>query len=146
MIIPDVNVLVIAHRRDASRHERMLGWLEAAVNGANPIGVPSIVLSGFIRIVTHPKVFAIPTPLVEALAFCEAIKDAPNASPIIPGPRHWRIFTELCALSEARGNLVPDAYLAALAIENGAEWITTDRDFSRFPGLRWRHPLAEELN
>lgn len=58
-----------------------------------------------------------------------------------PGERHWEIFTRLCRSARARGNLVPDAYLAALAIESGTEWITTDRDYARFPGLRWRHPL-----
>ena len=62
--------------------------------------------------------------------------------PIAPGPRHWGIFAGLCRTTGVRGNLVPDAYLAALAIESGSEWISTDRDYARFPGLRWRHPLA----
>jgi len=76
------------------------------------------------------------------LAFADALRSQPNAVIVAPGPRHWEIFDRLCRHVEARGNLVPDAYLAALAIESGSEWITAVRDFSRFPGLRWRHPLA----
>lgn len=95
------------------------------------------------RIVTHPKIFRGPTPLDQALTFTEQIRSRPTCVPIAPGPRHWRVFTGLCRETQARGNLVPDAYLAALAIESGSEWITTDRDYARFPGLRWRHPLAE---
>jgi uncharacterized protein len=100
------------------------------------------VLSGFIRIVTHPRVFVDPTPPGDAIAFCEALRSQPNATILAPGPRHWRIFTRLCAEVGARGNLVPDAYLAALAIETGSEWITTDRGFRRFDGVRLRHPLT----
>lgn len=99
------------------------------------------MLSGFLRIVTHPRVFSPPTPLRAALDFAEALRDQPNCVVLAPGPRHWEIFTGLCLQADARGNLVPDAYLAALAIESGSEWITTDRDYARFPGLRWRHPL-----
>ena len=100
------------------------------------------MLSGFLRIVTHPRVFKQPTPLDQATAFCETLRALPNATLLTPGPRHWQIFVRLCAETGARGNLVPDAYLAALAIETGSEWITTDGDYRRFPGLRLRHPLA----
>ena len=105
-------------------------------------GVSDLVLSGFLRVVTHPRVFAPPTPVGDALEFAEALRAQPNAVPVAPGPRHWSIFTGLCRDAGAKGNLVADAYFAALAIESGSERITTDRDFSRFPGLRWRHPLA----
>ncbi len=100
-----------------------------------------LVLSGFLRVVTHPRVFDPPAPITDALGFCAAVRNQPNCTSLAPGPRHWDIFTDLCREAGAKGNLVPDAYLAALAIESGSEWITTDRDFSRFPGLRWRHPL-----
>ena len=100
------------------------------------------MLSGFVRIVTHPRVFVDPTPPAEAIAFCEALRSQPNATILAPGPRHWTIFARLCAEVGARGNLVPDAYLAALAIESGSDWITTDRGFRRFDGLHLRHPLA----
>jgi len=100
-----------------------------------------IVLSGFIRIVTHPRVFQEPTPLETALAFAADVRDRPNCIAVYPGERHWEIFTRLCSQAQVRGNMVADAYLAALAVESGSEWITTDRDYARFPGLRWRHPL-----
>lgn len=101
------------------------------------------MLSGFVRVATHPRVFAPPAPVDQALAFADALRGQPNAVLLAPGPRHWQIFERLCIESGARGNLIADAYLAALAIETGSEWLTTDRDFSRFPGLRWRHPLAD---
>src|SRR5205823_8767847 len=100
-----------------------------------------LVLSGFIRIVTHRGVFNPPSALKQALDFCNEIRNQPHCVHIFPGERHWEIFTDLCRTSGAKGNLVPDAYLAALAIESGSEWITTDRDYARFPGLHWRHPL-----
>jgi toxin-antitoxin system PIN domain toxin len=104
-------------------------------------GLSDLVLSGFLRIVTHPRVFRDPTPLGMALKFTVGLRDHRNAVRIDPGERHWDIFQRLCEAVSARGNLIADAYLAALAIEIGAEWVTTDRDYARFPGLRWRHPL-----
>jgi hypothetical protein len=141
MILPDVNVLVYAHRRDASRHEEYRGWLERSVAGPSPFGLSDLVLSGFIRVVTHPRVFVDPTPLSDAVAFARAIRDRDDRVEVAPGPRHWSLFLQFCDQAKARGNLVPDAYLAALAVESGMEWITTDGDFKRFPGLRTRHPL-----
>ncbi|MSR20334.1 MAG: type II toxin-antitoxin system VapC family toxin [Gemmatimonadetes bacterium] len=141
MILLDVNVLVYAHRKDAARHDEYRAWLENALTGAQPYGLSDLVLSGFLRVVTHPRVFRDPTPVAEALAFVDAVRDRSNRVRVEPGPRHWDIFRELCRRAEARGNLVPDAYLAAMAIESGAEWITTDGDFRRFAGLRTRHPL-----
>jgi hypothetical protein len=103
--------------------------------------VSDLVLSGFIRVVTHPRIFREPSPLDDALAFAGQLLDQPHCVLVQPGPRHWDIFAGLCKKASARGNLVPDAFFAALAIEAGCEWITTDRDFARFEGLRWRHPL-----
>lgn len=99
------------------------------------------MLSSLVRIVTHPRIFVTPTPTQTAIRFCEDVRERPNAVVVSPGRRHWSIFTRLCAEAGARGNLVPDAYLAALAIETGSEWITTDGDYTRFRGLRTRHPL-----
>ncbi len=107
--------------------------------GPEPFGVADIVLSGFMRVVTHPRVFTEPTPLDRAMAFCGALRDQPNAVVITPGERHWKIFTQLCEGANARGNLVADAYLAALAIESGSTWATADRDYSRFSGLALAH-------
>lgn len=141
MDLPDVNVLVYAHREDTTDHPGCREWLEDTLNSPRAYGVSDRVLSGFVRVVTHPRVFADPSPLEAALAFCSEVRDRTNAVPVAPGPRHWDIFRDLVEAAEARGNLVPDAYLAALAIESGCEWVTTDRDFARFPDLRWRHPL-----
>ena len=141
MILLDVNVLVYAHRADAPDHRRYARWLEAVARSDAAFGLADLVLSGFIRVVTHPRVFDPPTPLEDALTFVEGVRGRPNYVPVSPGPRHWGLFTELCRRVGARGNLVPDAYLAALAIESGSEWVTTDRGFARFPRLRWRHPL-----
>jgi toxin-antitoxin system PIN domain toxin len=104
-------------------------------------GIAELVLSGFLRVVTHPKVFKQPTPLPQANAFCELLRSQPNAVVLSPGARHWQIFTGLCTEAGAHGNLIRDAYLAALAIETGSEWITTDGDYRRFKELRIRHPL-----
>jgi uncharacterized protein len=142
MLLFDVNVLVYAHREDAGEHGRYRSYLESVVNGREAYGMAEVVLSGFVRIVTHPRVFRTPSPLADALRFVDEIRSQANAVTIAPGRRHWEIFTELCEEAGAKGNLVADAYLAALAIESGSEWITTDRDYARFPGLRWRHPLA----
>jgi toxin-antitoxin system PIN domain toxin len=143
VILPDVNVLVYAHREDAPNHTAYREWLESTINSDQAYGVADLVLSGFLRVVTHPRVFARPSTLEQALAFVSEIRNQPNCVLVAPGPRHWAIFNELCRVANVKGNLVPDAYLAALAIESGSEWITTDRDFSRFPQLSWRHPLDE---
>jgi len=143
MILTDVNVLVYAHRADAPNHEAYRNWLEDVINSEQAYGVSDLILSGFLRVVTHPRVFSPPSDLSAAIAFTELLRSQPNAVLIAPGARHWGIFTGLCQTAAVKGNLVPDAYLAALAIESGSEWITTDRDYSRFPGLKWRHPLAD---
>jgi toxin-antitoxin system PIN domain toxin len=140
----DVNVLIYAHNADDPRHGEYSSWLQAAVNGDRPFGLSSLVASAFLRIVTHPKVLAKPLGTEQALAVIEPLRTAPAVVAMDPGPRHWSLFAELCKRVTARGNTVPDAYLAALAIEHDAEWYSADRGFARFPGLRHRHPLDEE--
>jgi toxin-antitoxin system PIN domain toxin len=143
MILVDVNVLIYAFREAAPGHARYRDWLREQITRPEAFGVSELVLSGVIRVLTHPAVFAPPAPLRNALEFAAALRDQPNCVLLQPGNRHWEIFADLCAKSNAKGNLVADAYHAALAIEHGCEWITTDRDYARFPGLRWRHPLQE---
>jgi toxin-antitoxin system PIN domain toxin len=142
MDLPDVNVLVYAHRVDVPGHEAYRRWLEDLINGEQAYGMADVVLSSFLRVVTHPRVFSPPSQMAPALAFADQVRSQSNCVPVRPGPRHWAIFARLCRASGVSGNLVPDAYLAALAIESGSQWVTTDRDYSRFPGLKWRHPLG----
>lgn len=142
MLLPDVNVLVYAFKEAAPRHGEFKVWLDDLVNGDEAFGISDLVCSGFLRIVTHPSIFQPPSSIVNSIAFLEEVRAAPNCVIVSAGLRHWSVFTELCRATGARGNLVPDAYLAALAIESGSDWITTDGDFARFPGLRWRRPFA----
>jgi toxin-antitoxin system PIN domain toxin len=142
VIIPDVNVLVGAFRTDADRHPGLRGWLEGAVSGPELLALSDSVLGGVVRILTHRRVFAVPTPLVTALDQIAALRDADGVIRLSPGPRHWDIVDRLCRDSDARGNLVADAQHAALAVEHNAVWMTLNHDFARFPGLRWAHPLT----
>ena len=137
MRLADVNVLVTAFRDDAPGHKVCRGLVEDMVAGPLPYGVSDLVLSGFLRVSTHTRVFDPPSPVEEALAFADAYRGGAGAVPVEPGPRHWAIFASLCRTALAKGNLIPDAYLAALALESGCEWVTADRDFGRFPNLRW---------
>lgn len=141
MLLCDVNVLVYAHREDAVDHPLYRAWVEEAIAGPEPFGLADLVLSGFVRVVTHPAVFDPPSTLKQAWHFVDEIREQPNRVTLSPGRRHWDLFEELCRSAGAKGNVVPDAYLAALAIETGSTWVTTDRGFARFKGLRWRHPL-----
>ena len=141
MQLVDVSVLVYAYREDAPDHGAYRAWLEDLLDADRAYGMADLVLSGFLRVVTHPRVFTPPSPLEHAMGFADQVRNQPHRVAVSPGPRHWDVFQRLCRQAGAKGNLVPDAYLAALAIESGSEWITTDRDYARFPGLRWKHPL-----
>jgi toxin-antitoxin system PIN domain toxin len=138
MILPDVNILVHAFRADTPNHGICRRWLDGVVNGDARYGMSPQILSSVIRIATHPKVFAIPSSTDEILEFCDILLAQSHCVVIQPGERHWDIFKRMCTEADARGNLVPDAWFAALAIESGCEWITLDRDYARFPGLQWR--------
>ena len=141
MILLDVNILVGAHREDASGHRETRAWLEGELRGPAPVAVTDLALSGFMRVVTHTRVFREPTPLPMALEFVENLREREGVRILAPGPRHWGIFVELCRRTVARGNSIPDAYHAAVAMEHGCDWITLDRGFARYPGLRWRTPF-----
>ncbi len=141
MILVDVNVLVYAFRKDADHHREYRRWLVDALEGDSAFGMSEQVLSSFVRVTTHPRVFRHPTPLKDALSFAQTLRDHPLCRLIRSGDRHWPIFARLCTQAGARANLITDAWHAALAIESGSVWITADRDFARFPGLQWKHPL-----
>lgn len=140
MILPDVNILVHAFRTDSSDHALCRTWLDKVVNGESRYGMSPQVLSAVVRVTTHPKVFKQPSVLDEVLQFTESLLEQPNCAIIQPGDVHWEIFARLCRQGDARGNLVSDAWFAAMAIEAGCEWISLDRDYARFTGLRWSLP------
>ncbi|HEY7472249.1 MAG TPA: type II toxin-antitoxin system VapC family toxin [Gemmatimonadota bacterium] len=142
MILCDVNVLVYAFRKDMDEHQVARTWLHETVNAPRAYGVSDQVSSAFLRVVTSPRIFRRPSTTARALEFVDAFRERPNAVGVSPGPRHWSIFAGLCRERGVLGNVIPDAWFAALAIESDSEWITTDRGFARFPGLRWRHPFA----
>ena len=141
MLIPDVNILVYAVRRDAAAHERYLDWLEDAISGVEPVGLVAPVVVGLLRVVTNPRIFVSPSLSAQTLEFVEALLEAPACLVPHPSNRSMTTFLDLCRRTGAKGDLVPDAWLAATAIDLDATLVTADRGFARFPGLRWRHPL-----
>jgi uncharacterized protein len=141
VILADVNVLLYAFRADSEDHERYRAWLAGVVGGDEAYGVSPQILSSVVRISTHPRIYVRPSRLEDALAFARVLLEQPTCTVVQPGARHFSIFEDLCRKAGATGNLVRDAWLAALAIECGCEWLTTDGDYARFPGLRWRRPL-----
>ena len=142
MILPDVNVLIYAFRPEVPEFKLCRPWLESIVYRDIPFGLSSVTLSGLIRITTNRKSYVAPTSLERAFQFCEYLMSQPHCQLVEPGDRHWDIFRRLCIETDTRGPLVTDAWFAALAIESGCEWITMDRDFARFPGLKWSIPEA----
>ena len=137
----DVNVLLYAHLRESADHERNRDWLERIRRDDQPLALSGLVLSGFLRVVTHHRVFREPTPLATALEFVETLRSSPNAVTVSPGNRHWQIFLALCREIDARGNDIADAYHAAIAMDSGATWYSADRSFARFRSRSWIHPL-----
>jgi toxin-antitoxin system PIN domain toxin len=142
MVLPDVNVLIYAFRRDVPQHVVCRQWLAAAVSSDTRFGVSPMVLSSVIRVTTNPRAFRTPSAIAEAFGFCEDLLGQPHCQIVEPGERHWDIFRRLCIDTATRGSRVTDAWFAALAIEWGCEWITLDRDYARFPGLKWQVPEA----
>ncbi len=143
MLLPDVNVLIYAHVEDSvPDHAEYAGWLTRLASGPEPFALSILVLSGFIRVVTNPRILGSPSTLDQSFAFVASLVERPNARIVGPGPDHLAILERLCRESGATGKLVADAQHAAVAIEHGCTIVSVDSDFSRFPGLRWRHPLS----
>jgi uncharacterized protein len=140
MILPDVNVLIYAFRKGVPEHATCRQWLDDIVLGDARFGLSLQVLSAVVRITTHRRVYAAPSTLEDALGFCEDLINQPHCQIVQPGERHWEIFKRLCIETNTRGAMATDAWFAALAIEWGCEWVTLDRDYARFPGLRWQLP------
>ena len=141
MILPDVNVLVYAHRTDMTEHQPYARWLTATAQGGEPFALTAATVSGFVRIVTHPKVFTTPSPIATALDFVDALTESPSCRWIEPSDRWWAMFADLSRRAGTRGNVVPDAALAAIAVDHGCRLATADRGFARFPDLTYFDPL-----
>lgn len=142
MLLPDVNVLVYAHREDSTAdHPQYAAWLTDLATRKEPFALSVLALSAVVRITTNPRIFRRPSTLDEVFAFVQELRTRPTARVVGPGPEHIELFEGLCRRAGASGKLVADAQHAAVAIEHGCTLVTTDSDFDRFPGLRWRHPL-----
>ena len=141
MILPDANLLLYAYHTRSAQHQASKAWLEDALSGSDMVRFTWVTLWAFLRISTHARVFEAPLSIGEAAAAVASWLERPNAGVIEPGDRHWSIFRQLVEKAQCTGPLVTDAALASIAIEHGATLHTTDRDFSRFPGLAWRNPL-----
>ncbi len=144
MLLPDVNVLVAGFRADHEHHRPARTFLEQARSKRTTLGLSDIALAGVVRLATNPRVFVRPDTADAVVEYLDAVLEPPAAL-VRAGTTHWSRFTELCRRLQLRGNLVPDAYLAALAFEQGAELVTFDRGFGRYPGLRWRCLLDEAV-
>ncbi|MGE3412583.1 MAG: type II toxin-antitoxin system VapC family toxin [Dehalococcoidia bacterium] len=142
MILVDANVLVYAYVRDFEQHERAREWLDARLSGTGRVGLPWPSLLAFLRLVTNPRLFPRPASTRAAWRQVEEWLDCEPAWIPVPTERHCAILGELLEASGASANLMPDADLAALAIEHGLTLASTDGDFARFPGLRLEHPLS----
>lgn len=143
MIVPDLNLLIYAYNEDAPGHARAKRWWEATLSATRPVGLPWVVLLGFVRLMSNRRVVDDPMPAAEAVQHCKAWLARPNARIILPGPGHLDLLADILATGSAGADLVTDAHLAALAIEHQAELHSNDGDFARFPGLRWRNPIAK---
>ena len=142
MILPDVNVLIYAYRKDVPQHASCRPWLDSVRTNDARFGISPLALAAVVRITTNPRLHRAPSPIDDAIGFCDELIAHPNCQIVEPGERHWDIFKRLCIEAGIRGPRVTDAWYAALAIEWGCEWITMDSDFARFPGLKWRVPSA----
>lgn len=142
MILPDVNVLVYAFRREAIDHDGYASWLSQTLARAE-LALVDTVLLGLVRIVTSPRIMADQAPTPVALRFVDALRQAPRARQLTPTAATWERFRSIAAGDEqVRGSLVPDAWLAALALSHGCRVATADRGFARFDGLDWFVPVA----
>jgi len=142
MIVPDVNLFLHAYNSSSRVHARAKTWLEDLMNGDRAVGLAWAVLLGFVRIATHPSVLSRPLDAKDACGIVRTWLERPQSGILHPGERHADIVFGLLESLGTAGNLTTDAHLAALAIEHQAELHSTDADFSRFAGLKWRNPIG----
>ncbi len=142
MIVLDANILLYAYDSSSAPHKRARRWLEQAFSGATPVGLPWQTIAAFLRIATNTTLPGKRLSAQEAVAVVDSWLEQPNVRILVPSEDHWLQLRSVILEGQARGPLITDAQLAALTIEYGGVLQTTDRDFARFPGLRWENPLA----
>ena len=142
MTLVDANLLLYAYDSDSPQHASARSWLTAELSSGRPVRLALMTLLAFVRIATDRRVFMHPLSPVEACALIESWLEQPNVQLLQPGPRTWQLLRRTSEQGQARGAMVMDAHLAALALEHGARIATTDRDFTRFPGLESLNPIA----
>ena len=142
MILVDANLLVYANVADFEQHDRARAWLDEQLGGTASVGLPWASLVAYVRLVTNPRVFRAPRTAVDAMAQVRRWLDQPVAWAPGPTDRHTEVLDRLLAVDGVRGDLVPDAHLAAIALEHGLTLMSSDGDFARFPGLRWENPVS----
>jgi toxin-antitoxin system PIN domain toxin len=142
VIVLDANILLYAYDSDSDQHAKARAWVEQAFSGASPVGLPWQTVTAFVRIVTNPRLSGKRFTPADVIEIVDQWVNQPNLRLLAPGDHHWSFLRQMIMDGQARGPLVTDAQLAAITIEYGGVLHTTDRDFSRFPGLRWKNPLA----
>jgi toxin-antitoxin system PIN domain toxin len=142
VIVLDANVLLYAYDSDSDKHAKARVWVEEVFSGASPVGLPWQTVSAFMRIVTNPGLAGKRFTLVEVVEIVDQWVKQPNVRLLGPGDNHWSFLRQMIVDGQVRGPLITDAQLAALTVEYGGVLHTTDRDFSRFPGLRWKNPIT----
>ena len=143
VILPDTNVLVYSFKRESPRHAEYRSWLEGVLNGSQDLALADQAVLGFVRIVTHPRIFKDPAPASEAMAFATMLMEAAGTSWLPPTKSTWAAFAEITSKDrQIRANLVPDAWLAAMAVSHGCRIATVDRGFGRFDRLEWFDPVG----
>ncbi|WP_291984638.1 type II toxin-antitoxin system VapC family toxin [Luteitalea sp.] len=140
MIVPDVNLLIHAYNSESRVHAAARAWWEGLLNGTQPVGLPWVTALGFIRLTTHRQILVRPLEVSIACGHVRTWLARPCVAILHPGDRHADVLFGLLERVGSAGNLTTDAHLAALCIEHQAELHSTDADFTRFPGLRWKNP------
>lgn len=142
MIVVDANLLIYSYDLDSAHHKKSLSWLEELLSGVEAVGLPWQSVSAFLRVITNRRLPGTRVTLEQAVQVVDEWLQQPNVQVLVPADQHWSVLRQMILEGRASGPLVSDAEIAAITIEQGAVLHTTDRDFARFPGLRWKNPLS----
>ena len=142
MIVIDANLLIYSYDRDSAHHKKSRFWLEEVLSGVEAVGLPWQSVSAFLRVITNRRLSGMRVSLQQAVQVVDEWLQQPNLQILVPADEHWSVLRQMILEGQASGPLVSDAEIAAITIEHGAVLHTADRDFARFPGLRWKNPLG----